>query len=656
MSFDISTPNLCDEITASRAYIEEFTACLEEIVPGYHGPHWRKGKGAERVGDPENMAFMWQARNLPLVAGGVPKVRIGTSRLDDYSTDWAKKLQYGTNRWAKDSDVEALHEEMGVDFGFLWGVSMCSEEPRPGTGLEAEDPPTWPSSVRLPHSDFAFDHLARTPKKWRWAAHKLTRDRNDVLREAEEHPEYGWSRAMLNALAEKPRGGRGENRRDGRDERELTVRRHEIEYWDIWFPRGEVDPDDLREAGLELDDYPEEDGYTGVVLTITLERDKDGNVGREYLRKPRPYWGPRWGPYNWCGCYIVPDHTPSLSPIVAAQAVVDALNGMTRAAIKALESYRKLILAGESDETIVEILKQGRDLNIYGLESVDDFARQVAQFEIGGLTDQHVAGIQMLRDLANRTLALSDSLQGNPRAGVTATAEAQANAAADLLGDFQRRKFERWAIRNYKTAAWILAKSESVSFPLGPEAAGEFTDEFGEPIPDPVFEGGPTFDEETGEEIPLDFDALDFSFEPYTMEYTDEAIAQRRAQTLVELMTIVVPFLRQYPEVDADGFLSLLGQAHNQDALEKLVDTQLSRELGALLLQAQVRQAEPQSGKEQPRLVRDLSPAPRTPSLFQPSGGGGGGSAGFGPPKTSTEPGGQKAGNATGGLLAGAMR
>ena len=96
-------------------------------------------------------------------------------------------------------------------------------------------------------------------------------------------------------------------------------------------------------------------------------RDSDGRFRKRsdgdgsYIRKPEPFYGPRWGPYAFFKAYPVPDRQHPLAILPANWGNHQALNRQADANMIANERRKKLALVDDLDPNLQQNVEDAPD-------------------------------------------------------------------------------------------------------------------------------------------------------------------------------------------------------------------------------------------------------------------------------------------------------
>jgi hypothetical protein len=379
--------------------------------------------------------------------------------------------------------------------------------------------------------------------------HRYLIDKEDLIQLAKEKPGEGWNLDVIKSVSAGAKVD--EVQRDQR----FAVHRKEVVIYEVWFP--------------ELDDEKRtrEEGFNGMIYTLAYGQNVEGlTKDPQYIREPRPFYGPRWGPYVLFGAYIVPDVAFPLGPLTAVAAQNEQLNRQARAIDRANEKYKQLIFVAGDDADLQNQVKDGKDLFVFPARNIEDVRTQIFQAQIGGAQEVQYQSYQNLKERVNRLLGLDEIHRGNVSGEGTATEVTAAVAASENRLGYLLNQFGAGAEKVIRTVAWYLYHTDEIVFPLGQEATAAFQPPEGTDL---WFKGG-TEDDTSG----ATFDDLELEIDIYSMEKASESQLRRKSAFQLELMTTLGPML---PQLEAMGWntrkmLKSLGEAENIPDLDEKVD------------------------------------------------------------------------------------
>jgi hypothetical protein len=592
-----TTPTgLIEEIQAACKARDEHLEQYEAMLARYHGPYYRQADQPDDY-SPENSYYQYISVMVPRLVYDNPRVRV-QSRRGGPNAQVAQAIRHGLNRWVRDYDLRKHLAEIAVDMLFSWGVMLVREETRKGVTLPGEQHrhgtrATWPITERIPQRKFLMDPGATRWQDARWYGHEWKRDKDDLLKLAEKEPDQGWNADAIKALSY----SRDEDQKYGKDQDYPD--RNEIRCYEIYVPE------------VELDESPGHDqGFYGTIFTIGVNQSiSDPDVDEddieaimnsaEFIRKPRPFYGPRQGPYVLFGVYKVPDSPWPLGPLTAVEGQITDLNEHVTAASIAMQKHKRII--GVNDPRTAQLVKDLQS-DYVAVVPFEDGKALVQQFEMGGHTDHQNEWIAQSRNRMERNLGMDEALAGNVTGEGTATEHTIASGASSTRISYVKQAFADATRTLLQHVAFYMYHSDTITFPLGADVAGQL----GLPaIAEPWFRGG-TEDIEDG----FSFEDLELEIEPYSMERTNEGLAQKRALETHSLILNTLPMMQAFPDFPWQEHFRKLGDSLNLPDLGELVTPELLQRLATDLQTQQQSQAQVSSKQNlQPMLRKHLGQA-----------------------------------------------
>ena len=544
---DTSPQNLYEEIRAAEALRDAHVEGMDAMLEQYVGPYFNDRGAREADSLPENHWHEYLSLVVPRVIFDNPRVRATTRTPEvDQNAFMARALAHALNRWVRDTKARNILRRMAVDMMFRWGVMLTTQEPRQGVNDLEGRPVSWPQWTRIPQRHYFVDPLAMGKSELRYQGHLSVRDKATLVDLAKQDPKT-WNLEVVEGLSE----GAGLDKLD-RAENDEGLERNEVVARELWIPEYELEKSEWKRLGLKSAPTAEE-GFHGAVFTLSVEQSGNGEDA-DFLRPPRPYYGHESGPYAVFGVYDVPGSLYPLSPLVAVQGLVEQLNDIARGISGSIDRYKRFVAA---DTEVAQKMKDIPHDNVMGIAGFD--RARAEQYEIGGVTEQMLAGQNIYRDRLERNSGLNDAMRGNVSGEGTATENMIADEAASARMGFIKQVFSDTVSDCLEKAAWYLVMDDRFEIPL-PE------DEFG---PGAKFAGG--LEARPGAEVAVeDPDFLqntEIEIEPYSMERTSEGLQQRRAKTMLDLLNLV-PLMAQFPDgADYDAIISEVGDAVNMPDL-----------------------------------------------------------------------------------------
>ena len=322
----------------------------------------------------------------------------------------------------------------------------------------------------------------------------------------------------------------------------------------------------------------------------------------DYARDPRPFFGPRNGPYTFGGYLTVPDEVVPLSPLAAVEAQAEELNNMRQAVSANMEAYKRGIAVDTfAGQDLAEKIKEFEDLWVFSMENTEKLRDHVVQVELGGITPTHLTQLQVLRDTLDRASGMTEAQRGQASGSATATEASIAQQSSGQRMGYMTERFMTGIIKPIaEKEAWYLAMDPDSRISLGEEARGMFVDETGMPVEEAYYVGG----SENSEFL----EETDIEIDPISTRYTSEALEAERAAKVDALLLQVAPMIPQMPWIDWDEYLARKGEEIGDPSLGKLVDVNKALQFGMLMTGAQLSGDHQGSQTPQSRLGIDISP------------------------------------------------
>jgi hypothetical protein len=597
VALDLTAQGLYDEVRKAIDHRDRYLgSAYDDCIARYVGPGYRRHHQGKV--DFNNHAYKVLSTFLPLLASGNPRARTKTPRQGSAAAI-TKAVEFAVNRNAELQNLKKTVEELATDWFFKWCIAFT--QPRPALGMiEREDPPYRPTTVRMSLLDYAWDPVAIKHAEARFQAHRIIRDSDSIERESREFPKRGWDRTALSKCAETPnRDHRGEKLMDSFD-------RNEIEYWEVWLP--EVKLDVARdEAGRRFEPLAEQ-GFHGTIYTVA----KDSPV---FLRAPRPFWGPRDGPYTFSGYLPVPDRSIPLSMLAVTYAQAEVHNLVWEAAVMAIRKYKRGIAVGSgSAAELQEKLAEFEDLGIFTVEALDDVKKAIQEIEIAGLSQQHIQMLQMLGLNLEQLSGLTDAMMGQVSGQGTATEASIANMSSGRRLGYATEKFITQTIRPiFQKEAWYAVMHPLSRSPLGDQADKVFVDPMtGEPIEAPILLGG-----RKNAELLED---MDIEIDPASTRYTSELLEAERSAQQDQWLAMFAPMIPQTPWIEWGQVVARKAEQWGDPSWARVVNMNKANLIGAMQMQMDMSQIPPGPTQPQPRLGVDTQPRQALKSSESPAG------------------------------------
>ena len=534
--------SLMREVEAAEDFRDQHLSEWRRLIERFHGPAYRAIDTHED--DPENFVHEYVALLLPRIVHDAPKIRVKSARPVTQSMT-AGLLQVGINRWCKMTKVRNTLERIATDMLLGYGVGMVVNEPRKGYRDIDGAEPFLPRLYRISPDRFFMDPAATNVEDVRYMGHCWVIDRDDLLAQAER--EDGWDSEIINRVADN--SGVDEVREGYSGKREIPDRQ-ELVVYEVFVP--EVNDEDIE----EIDDALGAQVFSGTIYTMIKGQSADGKKSDAgFARKPRPYYGPRTGPYTVFGVYTVPDDPYPLSPIMALVPQMDDVNHHLRSMRYSASAYKRLIAVDSRNAKLAQDIRDKDDLYVVLADGIDP--SQVVPIEIGGITPQQVQYSAMAQDRLDRVSGIHDAMRGNITGQPTATEVSVAESASGMRMAHLKRQFQECVNESMRNVAWFLFHDRKVMFPLG---------EDGVPIvgePEPMFSASAMVGV---------FDDLDLDIEAMSMERVSDMVLQKRSLEMLQLIGTLSQQVLAAPHVKWREVMSMVGDAMNIPNLADLID------------------------------------------------------------------------------------
>lgn len=419
MGIDVTPGGLMREVNAYRSATQSWRTKMQNTVAEYETP---AASGDVDTTAPENFKFRFTLHTTARNMSGRPYVRletrnpIGEQRIADLSDS--------ANAWIQSTHYDEVRQRVVADQCLLdQSIVMVAQRPRPGFE-QNDDPPKTPSVSRVPPEMYMIDVYAQDKRGARIEGHAVIVDRDDLLREKQSDKEGGWKLDVIARLA--PDGPV----KDYRPGIIGDIQRKEIVYWELWVP------------GHTLNDVdPEDKHYHGTVFCVAIDQEP------VFIREPRPYFGPREGPYAIGGTMVVPGKARYISILTAAESRIQQYNAQSRANDTAARNRKSLAIIDSMVEGLNPAIASAYDGQLVPVPGIAERPNSVQKVEVGGVTVEARTREMELRSSVERDLALSDALQGSTTGNATATenliaARAGANVASLIDGGVENSDVE----------------------------------------------------------------------------------------------------------------------------------------------------------------------------------------------------------------------
>lgn len=563
---------LMEEIEESQKVRNLHLSKTDEMIREYTGSYYNTDRKPDQPA-PENHAFEWLARVTPEIIYDNPDINV-KSRRSGIDPQICMKLQYGMQQWVENVSLWRTMTALWYDMAFAFAVAhntFATIDHYPGSGGAK---PTQPICRRIKPHRFFIDPQAESVNDARFMGHLWRRDKDDLLND-DAFDREAVSELVADSDLDKDQMPGTNNRNSG-------PARKEIIGYEIWIPE---------------ESLTDEEGFHGVIKTLACTQNKDGCItNTKWIREPRPFYGPKSGPYTMFGAYIVPNQIYPLSPLAATHAQVQELNSHATAASRSAASYKELAVYDKADGSNAAALNSAKHGSFVGIGGLKD--TPVQKVGIGGVSKEQYEYIDRLRDRRDRSTGLSESDRGGSTSTKTATEVAdraeQRNSRISLL----QRTFADCTEKVLQAAAWYMWNTETMVFPLGEDAALKINPrpqslppvEDAEKIaydhgmdvahvkkqlqwnPEENFAGGETLH---GGIIP--FEEMLIKINPRSMQRTNRPLEQAANESMASWMMAAMQGVPGAPDIDWVGMANQYGDSLGQKDFGRFIEPYVQR-------------------------------------------------------------------------------
>ena len=386
----------------------------------------------------------------------------------------ARGAHHALNRWMEDTRYELQIRQSATNYMVGYSVRCRYLAPKDHDG-EID----WPISMELMSQRFGWDTDAPhfNDKEYAYQVHEDYQ--HDLLERAKEEnkslkpddPGY-WNVALIEQIKDSPPA-------EGLLEQIKGTQRPtdgKVAWFDIYLAKADA---------TELLTGKEKERahlYHGVMLTVVSDPGGGGErkPGFREIRKARPYFGPKQGPYTLIGMQAIPDESIPASVLLLTIGQSIEFNSIVAANNKAARSYANLIFV--DDKRLAQLIESGKHQTVYYKAKLDEHS--VQNIQKGGLTEQELTQEERAERIYYRSVGLTDAERGASEGGITATQDAIVSGAATKRRDGQVNTFHLGIEEDLAGILWLLYNTDTVIVEQGPEAVDEFKEQA------PVFFGG----------------------------------------------------------------------------------------------------------------------------------------------------------------------
>jgi len=575
------------EIHGAESHRDLHLRVTADLIKDYHGPYWREDRSQDLDPAPENHALEWLALVTNKIVYDNPTVYV-SSRHSGVPKEVLARMEAGINQWAEMNEFWKTLLKVWYDCAFGFGVIRTTLQPMPGykgfmTNAGLQIKPQWPVAKRIPPHRFIIDYRCEEFEQARFMGHVWKRDHKDLLKRK------GFNHDAIAKIAwdvglDKVRSST--NTYEGPS-------RQEIVGYEIWVPEHTLPEARGRQ------------GYHGTIFTMGVAVNGQEASKPQWIKPPRPYFGPSWGPYQMFGVYSVPGSVYPLSPLAATYEQVRELNAHSVAAAKGAAGFKEFVAYDPANPNAGMAAKHARHGEVVPIENMTEAIQQI---KLGGVQREQYEYIGTLRERRDRVTGLTDAARGNVSGVGTATEIADAAAQRDSRLSLIERMFHSATVGSINTVGWFMFNSEFVRFKMSGRSAVQvrprpstlphpsqaeriatelemegaddpfnmklipFNDrvelirqqlEWNPEVTFPVDDPGESL-ESMASQNGLSYEDLQLILDPTSMKRVDQALLQKQAQDQFTLISQMSTVMAQTPWINWVGMFDEYGNSLNK--------------------------------------------------------------------------------------------
>lgn len=555
MALDYSPTNLLEENDGGVSHRNKYLYHHETLNQTYMGSYFRSDKRPAKE-SPENYPFSFIANVQPRLVFNNPKVSCKSANVA-VDSDTCSHAGRAVNQWIRYRNFQTTLEVYAQAYLMLWSVALIEFETHPeDVDLPAEQMRRMIPKVHiLDHWRYVQDPTATPTTTPRWKSHINVKDLEDVKKMKDLVPEALDSLiADIDlALLHRPNTSSG-----GKND---LPSRKEVLYYEMWVP----ECNDYRTPGTAL--HLENGTIFTIAVGQTVGPGGARRVGQaQFLRKPRPYFGPATGPYRLAGAYDVQGETYPLSPIAVCMQQVEELNAHCTAVANAAARMKNLVFVDATQDTLQSATMNSPDGTVLGIPGISE--SQIVTVVIGGPAKEQYQYIELLRNRLDRNIGIDDAQRGELNSDVTATATNVAFQSMAIRMDHLQRRFTEAVKDILKTVLWYAWESPNFVMFLAPDDAEALG------MTKPAYLGGPD-PQHPEAHVPIDQAALDI--EPYSMVKVDETVLAQEVMDTLALVMQMAQEMQTAPWLGWETILNQLADIRKFDWLDDAINSDLFR-------------------------------------------------------------------------------
>jgi hypothetical protein len=393
--------------------------------------------------NPENYYGTHTLHTKASLGSGQLVPRFSTKKRDQ--SERVEENEAFCRQWSLDTQFDREYERV-IDRmcnGYAWG--LVSQVPRRGYE-QIDDGPNTPAVDLLRPQLAGCDPIGGTFPSARYVYHVCIHVHSELVSIAESAPDE-WNvdavRRMKTETTSSMRGAVVQG-----------IDRKEVSYVSMWVPGYTLPPGDKAWAGV---DEKTRAKCHGTIFKFAVCR-PNTILGffrdqPDMIAPPRPYYGPRQGPYVYDGFLDVPDEVRHSSPLIANMGQIEQLNAQERAN-DLIEQRAKTVFAYDGmsadDAQTLEDAKHGDAVRLAGLDSTKS-----ATIDFPGITGDKRARSLELAARVRRNLGMPDTALGEASGAATLGENQIADAHLQAITEMLDRRACRWAAQVFLRVAWF---------------------------------------------------------------------------------------------------------------------------------------------------------------------------------------------------------
>jgi len=574
-----ATPSgLTEEIRAAEAARKTSMQRANRSWDLYMGSEGGSGKKRSI----ENLPFSLVNLIMPNMVFNNPKVSVNT-RLPHTERAVAEGQRYVLNRWVSDIDLADQLQYVAYEFLFSYGVMKISIQSQPGYDDNREFVPQRPFAQHIRSDSFIIDSKNYTPGKSRLMGDTMLIDKSDLEKDKRVNKEVLANAAKVERLEDEFGGNPNDRIRS-----DHTADRNQVQVYEIWVPEIQLKEKELPKSWVGPPPS-RRNGYNGTIYTL-VKGGSDQEDG--WLREPRPFYGPPWGPYTLFGAYWTRDWSLPVSPLSMVIDQAEDFNNLAIVNSEASKDYKRFVVTqNESVGAKIASISHGNCATVPGFDP-----QSAQQYEIGGVTNQMQNQESLAEQRLDRNIGLGGAVK-TPKKGITATAETIAEEKTDVRLSWMESRFMKGVTQVIKSASWYFHYTPEMVYGIGDQKTGmEGTFIGGENLEDVASVASLVSPEllanvqesiETGQLTAPPRGSwynLEIEVDLYSTRRTDEAMEQKRAIETLNILMQIAPVMKETPYMAWDEILDMLGERINKRSLGSLVDLDMLEQVAQIQL------------------------------------------------------------------------